>query len=454
MAYLEEVSKMIKAIAKASSDVNGAKEFLTGNKSIARGALDGTMQFPCLVSDAISIDMASTLARMLERVYASFTQSYLSMHSTIDISVDKNPNQFLKKFHRNIKFESSESEDDIFFNPIDYYKENCVEEDVEYNKLMERIYDGSSVAYMNEKENKMILFNFSDSFNSAVFESNRELLEESLKDIDFLPFPNVGNSPFYEADDTIEDYVTKKAIDSSFQRANKREELSISGKEKMVPTLKDNDVKKSNDIQPYLMQVRLMAINDKNEFVQFMDFIVGIKVNLHVVKSDQMITVIQQALKNESKIFNFIRWTTGEKSLIKDLLLHVDDVKLDAANKSRGMNPWASVLKEIKNESKAQSAFLQRNKWVPEASVVISSFDADEIERQFGFNLRNPSFASKLMSALFLMTFIIVDDGTRTVDILYDNETTFQTYALETLEREVSMNSNKIGRELTRMISR
>ena len=48
----------------------------------------------------------------------------------------------------------------------------------------------------------------------------------------------------------------------------------------------------------------------------------------------------------------------------------------------------------------------------------------------------------------------IIDEGTRTIEILYDGETTYQTYALETLEREISMNSNKLGKELTRMISR
>ena len=58
------------------------------------------------------------------------------------------------------------------------------------------------------------------------------------------------------------------------------------------------------------------------------------------------------------------------------------------------------------------------------------------------------------MSSLFLMNFVILDEGSGTIDVLYDGETTFQTYALETLEREVSMNSNKLGKELTRMISR
>jgi hypothetical protein len=58
------------------------------------------------------------------------------------------------------------------------------------------------------------------------------------------------------------------------------------------------------------------------------------------------------------------------------------------------------------------------------------------------------------MSNLFLMNLLIVDEGTRTIDILYDGERAYQTYALETLEREVSLNSNKLGREIGRMISR
>ena len=94
MAYLDDIVSAMKAIAKAKSNAATAKDLVGGNKSIARGALDGTMQFPCLVSDAIPIDMASTLARTLERVYASFAQTFLSLNSTIDISVDKNPNHF------------------------------------------------------------------------------------------------------------------------------------------------------------------------------------------------------------------------------------------------------------------------------------------------------------------------------------------------------------------------
>ena len=537
MGYLEDLRAIINKVASLKGDALDKYNDLKP-RSIARGALDGTLQFPCLVSDSIPIDMASTVARTLERVYASFVQQYLSMNNVIDISVDKNPNRFLKKFHKNIKLESTN---------IDTYLENCVVEDSEYDKMMERIYDGSTKAYINEETDHMIVFNFNEEFSSAVFESHKKGLEEALAGIDYKPFPNVGNSPYYEAIDmpTYRDYQDHNTPHDHFQRAiysrdaqanyrltkdidnqyarnmedykhrndtsnfvrdtavrlgenllNKAYQSQVDDKkyqrdlerdamraqsdiekerlksdltmdrdkwkmryggELSTPAvLKDADVKKSNDLQPYGMQVRLMAINDKNEFVQFMDFIVGVKVILHNIKSDEMILNLQSAISNNGALFNFIRWTSGEKSLFKDLALHVDNTKLDVANKSKGSSPWWSTLKRLRELSKSQTPirFFRKSGLVPQSTIVISAFDADIIEKKFGYNLRNPKFAVKLMNSLFLMNFIIVDEGTGTLEVLYDGETTYQTYALETLQREISMNSNKLGKELTRMISR
>lgn len=452
MGYLSEINTIVKSMASAKNAASALQ-----HKSIARGALDGTLQFPCLVSTAIPIDMAATIARTLERVYASFVQTYLSLNNTIDISIDKNPNMFLKKFHHNVKLE---------YTAEDLYVEYCIENDEEYEALMERIYDGTTAAYVNERESKMIIFNFSDKLNREVYESNKELLEESLAHIDFAPFPNIGNSPFYEANKPgdLEAYSDTKAIDHAYNiamndikqktdLANARAKVQFDGGQAPM-LLKDADVKKQNDLQPYLMSVRLMAVNDQNEFVQFMDFVVGVKVVLHTIKSEEMIVNIQNALQNNGKLFNFIRWTTGEKSLIKDLLLNINDVKLDIANKSKGSSPWWMTLKRLRNTSKAQAAFLSRTQIVPNSTVVITDYEADMIKKNYGMDLKNPQFALKLMNSLFLMNFIILNEGLGTVDILYDGETAYQTYALETLEREVSLSSNRIGKELTRMISR
>lgn len=466
MAYFDDILSAVKTVSserkKFLRDTADAREMAgkLQKKSIARGALDGTLQFPCLVSDSISIDMAATLARTLERVYASFIQSYLSLNNTIDISIDKNPNMFLKKFHHNIKLESTVT---------DLYNEYCTESDEEYDKMMERVYNGTTKAYINEAENQMIVFNLSDKLSPELFESHKAALEESLGAADFAPFPNVGNSPFYEAiggdPSGIPTYTATKGIDIAADVAMQnmkdksaldREKYKLTnGSNIAIPTLlKDSDVKKSNDLQPYLMQVRLMAINDKNEFVQFVDFIVGVKAVLHNIKSEEMIINIQNALQNNGKFFNFIRWTTGEKSFFKDLLFHINDTKLDVANKSKGSSPWWMTLKRLKETASAQKTFFSKHQLVPNSTIVVSSFDVDMIHKQYGFNLNDPSQAKKLMNSLFLMNFIIVNDGTRTIEVLYDGEKSFQTYALETLEREVSLSSNKLGRELTRMVSR
>lgn len=469
MAFLDDIHSIMRTAQSAKANVSNLQ-----HKSMARGAMDGTLQFPNLVSDAIPIDMASTVSRTLERVYASFVQMYLSMNNTVDISIDKNPTQYLKRFHNNIKVESTAE---------DLYRENCIESDEEYKSLMERIYDGTTKAFINESENKMIIFNFSDKFNKSVYDANKVALEKSLKDIDFLPFPNIGNSPFYEANSqttfqygdngptmnqqfsmnipsSIEDdhelsmHRMKNQIADDIKVKGSQAFMLRNNDKLRVPAMTDNDVKKSNDLQPYLMQVRLMAVNDQNEFVQFMDFIVGVKVVMHNIKSNEMIANLQNTLQNNGKLFNFIRWTTGEKSLFKDLILHINDVKLDVANRSMGTSPWWTTLKRLRNTSKAQSAFFSRTQIVPNSTITVSSYEVDIIQKNYGANLHDPRFAKKIMSALFLMNFVIVDDGTRTVEVLYDGSNTFQTYALETFEREVSMNSNKIGKELTRMISR
>ena len=77
----------------------------------------------------------------------------------------------------------------------------------------------------------------------------------------------------------------------------------------------------------------------------------------------------------------------------------------------------------------------------------------NNIGARFAIDVLDPSVGKKLISSLFLMAFVIMDEGTGTISILYDGDDTFQTYALETLERDNSMNSNKLGREIGRMIS-
>ncbi len=447
MGYLDDLSSLIKKAANASrAGIQSANELDSMlspfvHKSITRGAMDGTLQFPCLIPDSIPVDMATTIARMLERVYATFVQTYLSLNSTIDISVDKNPTQFLRKFHQNVHLESVTDED-------------------EYREYIDRAYDGKAKIFINKTQDTAIVFDLEAKRARSMYESHKEQLVEFMAGIDYTPIPNVGNSPFYvkealgDEDELSAADLLRAQMSGNDAREKMKSELIRKREGISTPMISDKDIKKSNDLQPYTMNVRLMAVNGEQEFVQFMDFVVGVKVNLHLINTDEMATNIIAAISNNGILHNIIKWTTGEKSLIKDLLLNIDSVKLDAANKSRGASPWWTTFKRMKATARRQAALLQRNVIVPTGTVVLCSTDVDYITKKSGYNLRDPRMAIKLREALYLMNIIIVDTGTRTIEVLYDGTNSYQTFALEAIEREITASSNKIGKELTRMISR
>ena len=219
------------------------------------------------------------------------------------------------------------------------------------------------------------------------------------------------------------------------------------------PQLTEGDIKRMNDMTPYAVQIRLSVVNSEDEFVQFMDVVVGIKTVLHLVDTDDMIMNLEHALQNRSGLFRFLRWTTGEISFVKDLLLHMDDLKFDAANQNAGKSPLFGNLKKMRRRGVGMSGFSMPHGLIPNATLLVTSYEVDHMKNTYGIDLREESVAKKLMEALDLMTFIVCDDGLGTVDIIYDGDATFQTYALESIEREVSMSSNKLGREIGRMIA-
>jgi hypothetical protein len=71
--------------------------------------------------------------------------------------------------------------------------------------------------------------------------------------------------------------------------------------------LKDNDVKKSNELVPTTLHIRVKTVNNKGEDVGFLDFIVGVKSTMHPIKSDEMVINMVSACKNNNKFFDFIK---------------------------------------------------------------------------------------------------------------------------------------------------
>ena len=443
---------ILKEIKNAPRVINNISQSNIRGKSMIRRAKDATFQFPMIIPKSCPIDMATACTRMMDRVYAGYTQIALGNNSTMNMALDSSPTQFLKRFHQNIKFEQA-------------IADLAVPED-EREAYMEKAYNGEYRVFADPDRKFFMLFNAADKKLGMMLESNREGLKPYLSEINMSKqmrdiFESGYEEEYTEAesDETNAEDLTQALLDGKLkqqQLADRRALADIAKNNAAAlrgPQLTDGDIKRMNDMTPYAVQIRLSVVNSADEFVQYMDIVVGIKTVLQLVDTDDMISNLEKALQNRSGLFRFLRWTTGEISLVKDLLLNMDDLRFDAANQNAGKSPLFGNLKRMKRRGVGMSGSAMPHGLIPNATLLVTSYEVDHMKNTYGIDMREESVAKKLMEGLDLMTFIICDDGAGTVDILYDGDATFQTYALESIEREVSMNSNKLGREIGRMIA-
>jgi hypothetical protein len=329
MGMIDEISALLRQGVNAANNVMQYGPSITSQidaikpntKSIVRGAKDATFQFPCLISDTIPIDLANTLVRTLDKVYADLTQTWISMHPIMDMSLDPTPMSYLKRLHQNIRLESVQEDNGEIF-------EKCVDE----------AYNGEALLFMNKNKTYGMLISGADNASKAMLESHREYLREYLSEYDIAPFAEA------DSDMTNAYDLANNIMDSRLNQIekDKRKDNMLFTQKREAPKLLDRDVKKSNDITPYGIQVRLIAKNEKNEFFQYIDFIVGVKAVMHPIRSDEIITNIQRSIQNKSVVFKFLKWTTGEISLFKNIILNMDELKMDASNRN---NRWFPTLR-------------------------------------------------------------------------------------------------------------
>lgn len=461
MGTIDMMMEFLKKGKEMSSNIEELQKF--NPKSLTKSVDDSTFMFSCLTSDQVPIDRATTIVRNMERVYAGIVQQFFSQNQMIDITVDKTPLSYIRKFHQNYKSESAidmvalentkkKRKEYLSFMESNFPELEVSEEDIQ--PLMEEAYDGGYRLFIDPFGSYGIAFKES-VFTSKEMEDYKNMIQEHLNEFDLRPFPLTEAPDGPSPDELMRSELRTNMIQGLTNRSSlQQRDVDVKQwKEMKAPQLLDREVKKANDMMPYAIQVRLMAVNDKKEFVQYIDFIVGVKAYLHSLSSRELVANISYVLQNKNFMFNMIRWVTGEISLFKHIIFNIDEIKFDVTNQASGMSSWIPTLKRLRNKRVAANLY-GVHKLVPNNTFIITTYEVDEVRKLTGMDLRDVAVAKRVMEKLFTIAFIIVDDGTETVDILYDSRGDYQTYSLETLEREVAMNSNKLGKEIGRMISR
>jgi hypothetical protein len=158
------------------------------------------------------------------------------------------------------------------------------------------------------------------------------------------------------------------------------------------------------------------------------------------------------ACKHNSKIFNFIKWTTGETTFFKDFLFNLTEIKDDVMNRSSGASSWWISLKRRKAMATVKQFLFLPNNILPNATIVLSMEEVNYIKAEYGYDLLSPHFVDSIMKTYFLLGFVVVDNSTQVVHILFDGQTTFQSYTFTGLQKEA--NSKEDFKQMLKLVNR
>lgn len=206
--------------------------------------------------------------------------------------------------------------------------------------------------------------------------------------------------------------------------------------------LKDNDVKKANELQPTLLHLKTY-FKDKDNSLHAVDYMIGVKTIVHKIDSNSMVDNLSKGAKRGKTFFNFIRWTTGEISFFKDFVFAISRTKDDIHTKFKD-NSWWNALIRRRKYSKVLSKLNFKQQLVPNATIVVSMETVNKLKSEHGINLFDKKTALDLMDQYFLLGLVIMDSSIEVAHFLFDGRNDFEEYSYNALERENSNSARDI----------
>ena len=382
--------------------------------SIAAKATEGILQFPVLVSNSIDYEDAVIIMKACERAYAGFIQVIFSMNADmVDVGAN-NMSEFIRRFHQNDGITSVDTDADNLSKAMRLSNESASLEDELFIVNCSAVQPSAPIMGAALKE---AMKPYIDNFNMT-----------KLNDV-YSPrrISQVGTTIDME--------------DARGQEPKLRKHHHIVKEANVV--LSSGDVKKANELQPTFINLELQRGNAKQPVTYHVTL--GIKCTLHVIPSDEFISNLVNACEYKGKLFRFIKWTTGEINFIRDFVLNLDVFKKTTKSRAGVNSHWWDALKRRATDAKISK--LETTRMLPNTTLVLTREEADEIKANFGYDVMNPSVASRIMKEYFLLGFVVLSASEEIAHVLYDGQKSFQTYTLKALERENS-NTERTLKEL------
>lgn len=406
--------------------------------------------FPVLFSTNLGRDTMVNISKMVERKGCIILQLALMASNKSDA---ESGIEYLRKFHQNI--DTGNMSYSEFIGALKTQADNLNESDTyivpkkDINHLLRMINELGLDLYDNSYRSVSLNdYQISESdINNGRYEVSLRYIVEDKKDGDNKSSKNKNHTTvinnYYSSNKNNKDEKSNKKDD---EKAKKQTSSTNSSSRKVVnkmPEFTQQDLKKSNEAVPSLLTIKF--IDTKNDNAET-SFLIGVKSKAIAANSVEIIRKIVNDNNDNKGLINLIRWSTGELKLVKDLILALDRNKDDIIyGKTKGSKE--KLWKTLQSRAMKSKYYLSRGK-VNYASaittVVITSDDADYLYKEYNIDIYNVANAKRFMDSYNLLGFIIADDSTEMMKVLYDGDSEWEDLAYRMLERETDSQYKKI----------
>lgn len=442
-------------------------------KSITRANKDLTMTFPVMVSNTVDPVSAQLVARALERKFVTLTQMLLS---AISITSSKDAIDHLKNVHANLDLSSFFDVDDYLAvseeaTAIHIFDADTVK--AVYEAFRQERLRAKPINHLNTKPQtpvRPMKEEFGEEYPDSLLDFlGRGKMAKDLADgkYDFKPYAQ-GKSVLqkaiyaqhkaeHERDDALQqaadnDERARRIVQAGSRRYNRMRQ-SRDNLQTRINALtdvrtsgisylaKDQDYKKSNELQPTLLQIQFISTNENNDPIK-VDAYVGIKSKIYCVDSADIANHIVSKRSYNFSLYNLIKATSGEIEFWRDFVFAIKKAKIDAvSNTNRGSSSklW-KVLERRALASKINRFMSLRNDATAITTLVVSAYDVEMLRKMEDIDISNSRVARKLMDDYNLVGIVIVDDSTESAKFIFDTgDDEYELYTFKTLKRDDKM---------------
>ena len=249
-----------------------------------------------------------------------------------------------------------------------------------------------------------------------------------------------------------------KKIDAEIQHY-RQQDMSITAV-KAPQAIKEGDIQKLNTMKPLLMNVALNVVDNNGSLSRPIEYIIGVKTHSRIVDADILPEVAEYPLEEMNKLTRKAKWRAGELKFFKDIVFRIQQKKQTAVDSRDSRRKWYRRLYELahlKGDAPATAvvsgkslvgAFIKdkqgngklANGMIPNATMIITKADVDNIKMKTNIDLLKGSTATKFCNELFLIAIVVIDNDAESLKILLpDLDNDYEIHSLAAVQKQISM---------------